>query len=69
MIGDEFDLPQAAISFCLAYDAVATVIPGNNSVGQLRQNVNSAESPLQNDLVEKLERFYLDKVMDLNLPW
>lgn len=69
MIGDEFDLPQAAISFCLAYDAVATAIPGNASIDQLRQNVMSAEHPLTNDLVEKLVWYYKDKVKNLKLPW
>lgn len=63
------DLSQKAISFCLAYDAVSTVIPGNVNADQLRSNVESANSPLPRKIVEKLEKFYHSEVKDLNLPW
>ena len=63
------DLAQKAISFCLAYDAVATVIPGNLSIAQLTRNVESIHHPLSTELVEKLEDFYLNEVRQLNLPW
>ena len=69
IIGDDYDLSRAAISFCLSYDAVSTVIPGNSTMGQLLKNTESIEQPLPGDLVEKLERFYREKVRNLNLPW
>lgn len=63
------NLAQKAISFCLAYEAVSTVIPGNVNVDQLRSNVESVNSPLTKEIVEKLEKFYHSEVKDLNLPW
>lgn len=63
------DLAQKAISFCLAYDAVSTVIPGNVNIAQLTSNVESINSPISKGLVEKLEGFYLNEVMQLSLPW
>ncbi|MBT8181220.1 MAG: aldo/keto reductase, partial [Eudoraea sp.] len=35
IIGTEGNLAQKAIAFCLAYDAVSTVIPGNVNIAQL----------------------------------
>ena len=69
LIGDDRDLAQTAIAFCAAYDAVATVIPGNKNLSQLKSNAESVQHPLSNDLIEKLEQFYKDKVKHLNLPW
>ena len=63
------DLAQKAISFCLAYDAVSTVIPGNVNIAQLTSNVESVNNPISRELVEKLEDFYLNEVKQLNLPW
>lgn len=63
------DLAQKAISFCLAYDAVATVIPGNVNMTQLTSNVASINNPIAKELVEKLEKFYLNDVKPFNLPW
>ncbi len=63
------NLAQKAISFCLAYDAVATVIPGNVNTAQLASNVESVNNPISNELVKKLEDFYLNEVKELNLPW
>lgn len=63
------DLAQKAISFCLAYDAVSTVIPGNVTIAQLTSNVESINNPISKELVEKLEDFYLNEVKQLNLPW
>ena len=62
-------LVQKAISFCLAYDAVSTVIPGNVNIAQLTNNVESTNNPISDELVEKLEDFYLNEVKQLNLPW
>ena len=63
------NLAQKAISFCLAYDAVSTVIPGNVNIAQLTNNVESINNPISRDLVEKLEEFYLNEVKQLYLPW
>ena len=62
-------LVQKAISFCLSYDAVSTVIPGNVSISQLLTNVESIKKPITIDLVKKLENFYQSEVKDLNLAW
>ena len=63
------DIAQTAIAFCLAYDAVSTVIPGNKSLAQLRSNAESINRPLSAALVQKLEQFYRSEVEALNLPW
>ncbi|GAB2763665.1 aldo/keto reductase [Salinimicrobium soli] len=62
-------LSQKAISFCLAHEAVSTVIPGSVNLAQLKDNVESINNPLSRELVEKLEDFYLNEVKDLNLSW
>lgn len=69
IIGDDFVLSQAAIAFCLAYDAVSTVIPGNTNMDQLKSNVESINKPLPQEIVKKLEQFYQEKVAALQLPW
>jgi len=69
IIGPEANLAQMAISFCLAYDAVSTVIPGNTSLHQLKENVSCLSQPVSNELIEKLEAFYQNEVKQLNLPW
>ena len=69
IIGDEHVLSQAAIGFCLAYDAVTTVIPGNISLEQLKSNIQSIEKPLPKEIIEKLEHFYKTQVKELHLPW
>ena len=63
------NLAQKAISFCLAYNAVSTVIPGNINIAQLTSNVESVNNPISRELVGKLEEFYLNEVKHLNLPW
>lgn len=63
------NLAQKAISFCLAYDAVSTVIPGNINIAQLTSNVESINNPISRKLVQKLEDFYQNEVKQLNLPW
>ncbi len=69
LIGETRDLAKTAIAFCAAYDAVATVIPGNKNISQLKSNVESVNHPLTNELIQKLEQFYQDEVKNLNLPW
>ena len=63
------NLAQIAISFCLGYDAVSTVIPGNVNINQLTNNVESINKPMLSELIEKLESFYLNEVKPFNLPW
>jgi aryl-alcohol dehydrogenase-like predicted oxidoreductase len=63
------DLAQTAISFCLGYDAVSTVIPGNVNSAQLKRNVESINNPISRELLEKLEDFYRNEVKHLKLPW
>ena len=69
MIQPETNLSQIALSFCLAYDAVSTVIPGNTSIQQLNNNIESISKPISKELMEKFKRFYQDEVKDLTLPW
>ncbi len=69
ILGTSENLAQKAISFCLAYDAVSTVIPGNVNISQLKNNVASIEHPMSKEIVEKLEEFYQNEVKQLNLPW
>jgi len=69
IIGDNYVLSQAAIAFCLSYDAVSTVIPGNTTIEQLKSNVESVKKPLPYALVKELEQFYKDEVRPRQLPW
>jgi len=69
IIGEEHNLARAAISFCLAYDAVSTVIPGNTTLAQLNSNLESIKNPIPKVIVKKLEDFYQNEVKPLNLPW
>jgi aryl-alcohol dehydrogenase-like predicted oxidoreductase len=63
------NLAQKAISFCLGYDSVSTVIPGNINIAQLTTNVESVKNPISTELIEKLEEFYVNEVEPLKLPW
>lgn len=69
IVNAEENLAQKAIAFCLAYDAVATVIPGNVNIAQLEANVESVKQPLPKEMVKALEEFYEAEVKDLHLPW
>lgn len=69
ILDQESNLAQSAISFCLAYDAVSTVIPGNTTIAQLKSNLESANKPISKELVKKLENFYQNEVKHLNIPW
>jgi aryl-alcohol dehydrogenase-like predicted oxidoreductase len=69
IIPDKHKIAQTAIAFCLAYDAVTTVIPGNKNIAQLTANLNSLKIPVSNELVQKLEDFYKNEVEHLKLPW
>lgn len=69
IVGPGIDLATAALAFCLAHEAVATVIPGNTSIAQLKNNIASVESTLSADIVENLRRFYREEVKMLSIPW
>lgn len=69
IIGTEGNLAQKAIAFCLAYDAVSTVIPGNVNIGQLTSNIQSTNIRISQEIVAKLEKLYQSEIKELNLPW
>lgn len=69
IFGTNENLAQKAIAFCLAYDAVSTVIPGNVNVEQLVNNVQSTDISISKHLIETLEKFYQSEIKKLNLPW
>ena len=69
IIGNDIPLAQAALAFCLSYDAVSTIIPGNLSTDQLQQNLQSLERPLPPEMSRQLETFYREQVAPLHLPW
>ena len=58
-----------ALAFCLSYDAITTVIPGNSSLTQLENNVKASQISLSNALRAQLEKLYQEEVKHLNLPW
>ena len=69
IIGTEGNLAQKAIAFCLAYDAVSTVIPGNGNIAQLTSNIQSTNIRISQEIVARLEKLYQSEIKDLNLPW
>jgi aryl-alcohol dehydrogenase-like predicted oxidoreductase len=69
IIGPEANLSHTALSFCLSYDAVATIIPGNSSLQQLNDNLSALSKPISKELVQQLELFYEEEVRSLNIPW
>ena len=69
IFGTEENLAQKAIAFCLAYDAVSTVIPGNVSIEQLTSNVQSADVSISHSLLEELEKLYQTEIKKQKLPW
>ncbi|HQX03440.1 MAG TPA: aldo/keto reductase [Flavobacterium sp.] len=69
LVGAEENLASVALSFCLGYDAISTVIPGNVSLAQLASNVEPVHRPLSKELIAQLEAFYLNEVEPLRLPW
>lgn len=69
IIPDENKIVQTAIAFCLAFDAVSTVIPGNKNIKQLMSNLESTNEPISEELVKRLQSFYKEEVESLHLPW
>ena len=69
IVGEDVPLMGAALSFCTAFDAVSTVIPGAVSEGQLRGNIASMQHGLDASMKAALEAFYEQEVRPLVLPW
>ena len=69
IINKENNLAQTALSFCLAYESISTVIPGHTTIAQLESNLERINKPISRELVSKLEEFYQNEVKALNLPW
>lgn len=69
IVGIDDNLSQIAIAFCLAYDAVSTVIPGSLSTEQLTSNVQSTNLSISPEVVKKLEQLYQSEIKDLQIPW
>lgn len=65
----EQTLAHMALQYCMAYEQVATIIPGINSVDQLMMNLDSLKYPLDPSLVQWLEEFYEKEVEPKNLVW
>jgi aryl-alcohol dehydrogenase-like predicted oxidoreductase len=69
IVDEQENLARKAISFCLSYEAVATVIPGNVNSTQLVNNVESINHPISQEIVKQLENFYENEVKSLHLSW
>ncbi len=69
IIGDDRDLAQMALAFCLAHDAVATVIPGSSRIAQLERNVENIDRQIPQQLVKQLKQVYQQEVQPFKLPW
>ncbi len=67
--GQEEELGQMALAFCLSNEAITTVIPGNSNLSQLENNVNASKTSISSEIRAALEKFYLEEVKHLNLPW
>lgn len=69
ILNSPFPLSQSAIAFCLAFDAVSTVIPGSTTINQLQSNIESSRNSISPNIVEQLEEFYKNEVEPIKLPW
>lgn len=63
------ELMPSALSFCTAFDAVSTVIPGAVSEAQLLANIQAIQEPMPVEKRAQLEAFFEDEVRALQLPW
>ena len=59
----------AALSFCTAFDAVSTVIPGAVTEAQLTSNIAAIQRPMASEMRAELEAFFENEVRALALPW
>lgn len=62
-------LSQFALQYCLAYEAVSTVIPGVTCIEQLLSNVGALGYPMDINTVKWLESFYEQQVAEKHLVW
>lgn len=69
LVGGRDAIAAAALTFCTAFDAVTTVIPGATSKEQLLNNVKALQHPMDPNTRRALEAFYAAEVRHLNLPW
>lgn len=69
IVGDEAPLTASALGFCMAFEAVSTVIPGAVSEGQLRSNIDAMQHSLSGAKRSELEAFFAEEVEPLELPW
>ena len=69
IIGGDVELMPAALSFCSAFDAVSTVIPGAITEAQLKSNIAASQQQMSPSIRAELEAFYEKEVRALELPW
>lgn len=69
IIGNDLSIMEAALLFCLSFEAVSTVIPGNVSLQQLRQNIDVLNKSIPENVVLELKNFYKEEVEPLRIPW
>jgi aryl-alcohol dehydrogenase-like predicted oxidoreductase len=69
IVGDEAPLTASALGFCMAFEAVSTVIPGAVSERQLRSNIDAMQHSLSGAKRSELEAFFAEEVEPLELPW
>ena len=62
-------LSQFALQYCLAYEAVSTVIPGVADMEQLLSNIGALDYPMDINTVKWLESFYEQQVAKKHLVW
>jgi len=66
---DNQTMAQFALSYCLAYEEIATVIPGCVNEKQHRNNLSSLNNPMGADMVKELEELYDNTIRKMKLPW
>jgi aryl-alcohol dehydrogenase-like predicted oxidoreductase len=69
VLGADFSLHQAALSFILASPEVSTVIPGIKNEEQLKSNIQAAATVLPEPLIDDIREFYNKKLRNNPLPW
>ena len=62
MVAGHPSLVSAALTFCMSFDAVSTVIPGAVSEAQLLANLDAIQHKLDADVVAQLQAFYQEEV-------
>lgn len=62
-------MAQFALSYCLAYDEISSVIPGCVSIDQLNNNIASINHPMDSKMVKTLEAIYNNLIEPMKLPW